>query len=94
MRYRLQWGHGITAVEIAMVGRDDAPVDEASMGPRHHCRGNYIESSANIAAGGASMGPRHHCRGNGDTSIVLATGHGSLQWGHGITAVEMPSADI
>ena len=61
---------------------------EASMGPRHFCRGNRFRDSSFDGQVQASMGPRHFCRGNlsiASTAVSLWL----LQWGHGISAVEI-----
>ena len=67
----------------------------ASMGPRHFCRGN-LETGGLLGCGAAiaSMGPRHFCRGN---SVVLQSSDleaAMLQWGHGISAVEIMSESL
>jgi hypothetical protein len=63
-------GHGISAVEIDWAPSIYHVVPQASMGPRHFCRGNM--------------------------AVNLVANHGQpvLQWGHGISAVEMVLTDI
>ena len=64
--------------------------DAASMGPRHHCRGIMGRPGETASAPtAASMGPRHHCRGIVARTIPPQQNSLSLQWGHGITAVEL-----
>ena len=63
-------------------------VCHASMGPRHFCRGIRRRRADDGLASGASMGPRHFCRGIGLMADLVAGDTGSLQWGHGISAVE------
>ena len=62
----------------------------ASMGPRHFCRGNAVLVSvaglAQAGFNGATAFLPWKCR-RGNLSEPL---HDQLQWGHGISAVEMP----
>ncbi|WHZ21413.1 MAG: hypothetical protein OJF47_000525 [Nitrospira sp.] len=87
---RLQWGHGITAVESRISrGRADPGKRRfngatASLPWNRGARGRHDSGLL------ASMGPRHHCRGISVTLSMCCTWPW-LQWGHGITAVESPS---
>ena len=110
----LQWGHGLSAVEIPYLtdrgtfvhnGFNGAtafqpwkylrlvPIPQAawqaSMGPRPFSRGN--EGPRPFATTGlqASMGPRPFSRGNDDIREDFCDELYVLQWGHGLSAVEI-----
>ena len=59
------------------------------MGPRHFCRGNVVVGIEHLLHFVASMGPRHFCRGNRSRRLLLIPLCQQLQWGHGISAVEI-----
>jgi hypothetical protein len=61
----LQWGHGITAVEMRRASRGRRR--RASMGPRHHCRGNCV--SCGLAPPGA------RCFNGATASLPWKSGH-------------------
>ena len=112
-RAALQWGHGLSAVEISAGRLARRPLDPASMGPRPFSRGNPADSAGPISKSrsfnGATafqpwklafQGPESFeiARFNGATAFqpwkccairrwpAIRTG---LQWGHGLSAVEM-----
>ena len=60
---KLQWGHGISAVESVVSGSSDFHAMPASMGPRHFSRGKNYSTLRYCPAVVASMGPRHFSRG-------------------------------
>ena len=62
---------------------------EASMGPRHFCRGIRGWAGPRIRRRDASMGPRHFCRGINRGVMPPTALTAQLQWGHGISAVEL-----
>ncbi len=62
----------------------------ASMGPRPFSRGNRRRLCGRLVVRLASMGPRPFSRGNGFRSSCRFLSCSALQWGHGLSAVEMP----
>ena len=60
----------------------------ASMGPRPFSRGNDLLAAFDIQLQAASMGPRPFSRGNRDRLLAFPQ-IWSLQWGHGLSAVEI-----
>ena len=86
----LQWGHGLSAVEIFATVLKHKAIPGASMGPRPFSRGN-LSWAANRASRASGF--------NGATAFQpwkfprwgwLRSAPPMLQWGHGLSAVEMP----
>ena len=89
-RRELQWGHGLSAVEIRPHLREHRVGFLASMGPRPFSRGNEPRpTAARDLHAGASMGPRPFSRGNDSAPTRFRISWGRLQWGHGLSAVEI-----
>ena len=85
----LQWGHGLSAVEIARHRGPTTGARRASMGPRPFSRGNVARLEDLTGAQAASMGPRPFSRGNDPLVNFRGVEGFELQWGHGLSAVEM-----
>ena len=84
---RLQWGHGLAAVDGRIEWHCWHLRSPASMGPRPCGRGRAVCSHKAPRLIDASMGPRP-C-GRGRTTIVIRNPMPmKLQWGHGLAAVD------
>ena len=94
LRRPLQWGHGLSAVEIASgLRRCDAAMP-ASMGPRPFSRGNArtrrpAQSTRACFNGATAFQPWKSERERGGRIGVA-----SLQWGHGLSAVEIVRSSV
>ncbi len=85
---RLQWGRGIAAAESASLWGVLLTIANASMGPRHCCRGIRARRSSILLVkssfnGAAALLPRNQYSDDGGSADDLA-----LQWGRGIAAAE------
>ena len=85
--YRLQWGHGLAAVDGSEAGAEQAGADAASMGPRPCGRGR---DGAGLAPGaGAQLQWGHGLAAvDGFGDLESWEGLDELQWGHGLAAVD------
>ena len=89
---KLQWGHGLAAVEITTDFNRSAPGSQASMGPRPRGRGDKADGTKTVTEIDALQW------GHGLAAVEIwstsraRTRPALLQWGHGLAAVEMGSA--
>src|SRR5258707_9231596 len=88
---RLQWGHGLLAVEIATAGQFRVLFSKLQWG--HGLLA--VEMSRLVrwpsrSLRPASMGPRLVSRGNPRILPIRKQLSRWLQWGHGLLAVEIP----
>ena len=84
----LQWGHGLGAVETGPLHTTTVGGERASMGPRLGSRGDQINRVLVVRDSQASMGPRLGSRGDHKQVDHLPCVFFTLQWGHGLGAVE------
>ncbi len=85
----LQWGHGIAAVESSRPVDDPEADPQASMGPRHCCRGilrglRLFHFQTPGFNGATALLPWNPSR----AKVAVMKLYTWLQWGHGIAAVE------
>ena len=84
-RLSLQWGHGLSAVEIGELQGSTIEVPGASMGPPPFSRGNHMAGGRYSGGNGASMGPRPFSRGNARGAAQHSSGTGRF---NGATAFQ------
>ncbi len=62
------------ATSLSRIAQEKRPQkarsQDASMGPRHRCRGSRATAARECLGRGASMGPRHRCRGSSRNRTV------------------------
>jgi len=85
----LQWGHGISAVEVNWNNQTER--QEVMLQWGHGISAVEVTEIQRDATTDriASMGPRHFSRGSSDAAKTMTAISGRLQWGHGISAVEV-----
>ena len=89
----LQWGHGISAVESVSMPASKSGSHSASMGPRHLCRGITGATGITAISGTRFNGATASLPWNRRKRIGCSVPDSSLQWGHGISAVESCMAE-
>jgi len=90
----LQWGHGISAVEVCILSTTVTVFSWASMGPRHFSRGSQSLTTSTCRLrkcfnGATAFQPWKWCVGD----VLSVNAQTMLQWGHGISAVEVPTEE-
>jgi len=89
LRHPLQWGHGISAVEVNVVVLRIEIDRIASMGPRHFSRGSLADDLALALRGSSFNGATAFQPWKSRSRTRIGSSFRLLQWGHGISAVEV-----
>ena len=89
----LQWGHGLSAVEIVLRSELVVEADAASMGPRPFSRGNGRREARRGPGPRSFNGATAFQPWKSERRMLRETTMITLQWGHGLSAVEIRMRD-